>query len=411
MSKGTASIKAMLGRSAAMGALAALALAGGAAPAAAADPIKLGCVAALSGPAADIGNRLREGAELAVAAMSEIKGQPVQLIVRDSKGDPAVAQQQVESLVSDQKIVGLLCVSLSSEGAALSAAARAGRLAVPNIQASAVADDITGKSCNPWTFRTVPSATEIARAVAKYKDSRPDLAEGGWYTLASDYLYGRSSAKAFSEVPGVKLLGETFVPLDTTDWTPYLNKIATSGAKGLWLPVALGAPYIQLMTQANNLRMLERITVVAPTGLPQEFIDQLGENGVGMVEPASAVLMTEPATREVAESYHKARGKAPSEGALQSYVAASIMLQAVRDAAAQTPEGVRDALQKGRFKTIVGDVSFRPGDQQLLAPVWPARVEKLKAPVAGSQYGFVAVARYEAADLLPSVEQTGCRPR
>jgi len=384
--------------------------AGLAAPARAADPIRIGCLAALSGPGADIGNRLREGAELAVAATKTIDGRPVELVVRDSRSDPAVAQQQAASLAADG-VAGLLCVSLSSEGAALSAAARAGRLDLPDIQASAVADDITGKSCNPWTFRTVPSATEIARAVSRFQAGQPKLAEAGWYVLGSDYLYGRSSGKAFAAIPGIKLQGETYAPLDTTDWTPYLNKVMASGATGLWLPVALGSPYVQLMIAANTMRLLDRITVLTPTGLPQDLLEQLGANVVGVVEPASAVLMTQPDVVPVASAYAGAHGHAPSEGVLQSYVAADVMLQAIAAAKSPDPAAVRDALHAGKFHSIVGGFGFRAGDGQAEAPIWSARIEKLPAPVAGAGYGFVATARYEAAEVLPPLAETGCVPR
>lgn len=387
-----------------------LALLLGPAAAHAADPIRLGCIAALSGAGADIGTRLREGAELAVAARPDIAGRPVQLLVRDSKSDPATAQQQAASLQSEG-VSGLLCSSLSSEGAALSAAARAGRMPLPDILASAVADEITGKSCNPWTFRTVPSATTIAHAVARFTANQPKVSAGGFYILGSDYLYGRSSGRAFSEIPGIKLVGESYAPLDTSDWTPYLNKVSQSGATGLWLPVALGSPYVQLMVAANAMKLLQQVTVMAPTGLPQEIIDQLQDAAVGAVEPASAVMMTEPGSIPVAEAYRAKYGRAPSEGVLQSYVAASIMLQALAAAKDTSPTAVRDALQSGTFDTIVGPIRFRPGDQQAIAPVWSARIEKLATPVAGSAYAFAAVQRHAPEDVMPAFEQTGCVPR
>lgn len=376
----------------------------------AAEPIKLGCVAALSGAGADIGTRLREGAELAIAARPEIAGRPVQLLVRDSKSDPSVAQQQAAS-VQSEGVSGLLCSSLSSEGAALSAAARAGRMPLPNVLGSAVADEITGKNCNRWTFRVVPSATTIARAVARFTADQPKMSAGGFYILGSDYLYGRSSGRAFSEIPGIKIVGESYASLDTADWTPYLNKISQSGATGLWLPVALGSPYVQLMVAANGMKLLQQVTVMAPTGLPQEIIDQLGEAAVGAVEPASAVTMAEPASIPVADAYRAKYGRAPSEGVLQSYVAASIMLQAVAAAKDTTPAGVRDALQAGTFETIVGPIRFRAGDQQAVAPVWSARVERLAAPIAGSAYAFRAVQKHAPVDVMPPLEQTGCVPR
>jgi branched-chain amino acid transport system substrate-binding protein len=375
----------------------------------AADPIRIGCIAALSGAGAEIGNRQREGAELAVAETPAINGRPVELVVRDSRSNPSVAQQQAASLMSEG-VSGLLCVSLSSEGEALSAAARAGRLSIPDVQSSAVADSITGKSCNPWTFRTVPSATEIANAVARFQSDHPELG-AGWYILGSDYLYGRSSGKSFAAIPGVKVLGETYAPLDTTDWTPYLNKVLASGAKGLWLPVALGSPYVQLMNTANNLKLLEKFTVLAPTGLPQDLIDQLGASVSGIVEPASAAPMTLPELAPVVAAYVKAHGAAPSEGVLQSYVAATAMLQAIAAAKSAEPADVRDALQHGRFHTAVGDFGFRAGDQQALAPLWLAKIDNLPQPIGPARFGFATIKKYAPEEMLPPLTQTACVPQ
>ena len=140
------------------------------------------------------------------------------------------------------------------------------------------------------------------------------------------------------------------------------------------------------------------------------MLDQLGPAVVGLQEPASAVLLTSPKARAVAEAYQKATGRPPAEQGLQSYVGVNILLQAVAAAGDPTPEAVRVALQSGRFETMLGTVAFRPGDQQLLSPVWPARVEKLPGPVAGATYGFVATGKLTAEELLPPVADTGCRP-
>lgn len=374
----------------------------------AAEPIRIGCVAALSGPGASIGTRLKEGAELAIKNASKVGDRPLELIVRDSKGDPTVAQQQVRGLIQENGIVGLLCTTLSSEASALSAGARTGRLSVANIHSSALANEITGKYCNEWTFRTVPSADAISNAVSRFKTNDPTLAQAGWYILASDYLYGRSVAESFKALPNTKILGESYAPLETMDWTPYLNSIVASGAKGLWLPVANGAPYVQLLSQAKNLNLLERITILAPSGLPQDLVDQMGDSGVGIIEPASAVLLSAPATKPVAEDYFKTYARPASEQTLQSYIGANILVQAIQQAKQVTAEGVKTALQTGTFKTIVGDVKFRPGDQQIVAPVWSARIQKLPQPLAGANYTFISTAEYPPATYLPALESTGC---
>ena len=71
----------------------------GASVAQADEPLKIGVITTLSGPAAVVGQQLRNGFALAVKTMgSKLGGLPVEVIVADDEGKPDVAVGKVKAL-------------------------------------------------------------------------------------------------------------------------------------------------------------------------------------------------------------------------------------------------------------------------------------------------------------------------
>ena len=78
-----------------------------AAPAAAAEPVKIGVVTPLTGTYAPIGQQVRWGIELAakeINAAGGILGRPVELLFEDEEANPAVAVQKAEKLFQVAKV-------------------------------------------------------------------------------------------------------------------------------------------------------------------------------------------------------------------------------------------------------------------------------------------------------------------
>jgi branched-chain amino acid transport system substrate-binding protein len=77
------------------------------ASAARAAPIRVGFLAPLTGPASELGVSARLGAELAVAEINEVGGylgRPIELVVRDDRGDPKVGRQEALDLLQNEKV-------------------------------------------------------------------------------------------------------------------------------------------------------------------------------------------------------------------------------------------------------------------------------------------------------------------
>jgi branched-chain amino acid transport system substrate-binding protein len=75
--------------------------------AAAADPLRIGLIAPLSGGSADFGTSMQRGAQLAVEEINAVGGylgRPLELVVRDDRANPDAGRAAAEDLVEKQRV-------------------------------------------------------------------------------------------------------------------------------------------------------------------------------------------------------------------------------------------------------------------------------------------------------------------
>src|SRR6185312_166006 len=148
-----------------------------AAPASAAETVKIGVVMPLSGNAASAGQAAKAaielGAEIVNNAHPELKGLPlaataglpklggakIELDVADHQGDPSVGQQQTLRLITQEKVAAMLGAYQSN--VSFTATAVAERYGVPFVVGDSVAANITGRGYH-WVFRVTPVAGDFA---------------------------------------------------------------------------------------------------------------------------------------------------------------------------------------------------------------------------------------------------------
>jgi len=372
--------------------------------------IEIGCITPMSGAAAPIGRNLSAGAKFAVEQRPRINGWDIKLNIQDTVGDPANAVQKATALDGNPAVRALTCVGYSQEAAAVAGTLKTGRIAIPYIDGNNVGDNITGQFCSKWTFRTQATISTLINAQRNYLQRNPEVGKRGWYIIGSDSAYGNGMVQAFSKV-GAKLLGSNLAALDTTDWLPIINRALNSGADAIWLPVNFGTPLSQFLNQANQLGLLKQTRVFLPVGLSfLDAIQTLGPAGVGLTSAGFQVDMTLPSARDVVAAYHKATGEAPSQQTLQQIIATNIVLDAIAAAPNPTRDEIQKQLAQMEFKTITGPVRFRQPDQQAIMTLHEGTIQRLKEPMFGVNYSWIADRAYSSADVMPAVKDTGCNP-
>ena len=199
-------------------AFAALTLAAIAAPAQAADEIRIAHVYSKTGALEAYGKQtqvgLMMGLQYATGGTMMVAGKKIVVIEKDDQGKPDLGKSLLAAAYSDDKAD--LAIGPTSSGVALAMLPVAEEYKKILLVEPAVADSITGDKWNKYIFRTGRNSSQDAISNAVAMDSS-DISIA---MLAQDYAFGRDGVKAFKEaLKKSKIVHEEYLPPATTDFT------------------------------------------------------------------------------------------------------------------------------------------------------------------------------------------------
>ncbi len=186
----------------------------------------IGCVLPLTGVYSSFGNRALTGIELALHrfnAQSHVT--PIQLLIRDSKGDCDEAAKAVESLTLIDGVIGIIGPMVTAEFAA----AKAQALKVP-IMTLTQKPDVT--KIGDYVFRNFLTASLQVKSLVNY--AVQDLGLEKFAILYPDEAYGLSLMHRFWDElirQGAEVVGIESYTLEETDFSDPVRKLV-----GLYYP-------------------------------------------------------------------------------------------------------------------------------------------------------------------------------
>src|SRR5712692_9070282 len=213
------------------------------------ESLKVGVLTIRSGPATPVGDDILAGVQTATKMYGHGLGRSVELAVEDSLWNPQQAVTKATKLVQQNRVVAILGTSTIESLALLPVA---DRLGVPIVTSNSGSAAITRDRCSKWVFRTNPDELMSAAALQSLITGNPRLQNAKWFTIGHDYPWSRLVAGSVKGVKNLKYVGETFAPLDTSDWAPFIAQARTAGATAVVMPVTLGTPLLQFIQQARE---------------------------------------------------------------------------------------------------------------------------------------------------------------
>lgn len=341
---------------------------------AAADaPIKIGMIWAKTGPSVDQAEYMAQGGILALEQRNNmLLGRPAEIVWLDEP-NPQGAQQNAERLVGEHRVAGIVGGALSSFALAISAVAN--RAQVPYMAANAVAGEITGKSCNRYTFRLQAPTDAHTRALAPYCDAIGKK----WYLITSAFTFGQDikrSFEAYNRQNGGSVVGADEVPLGNRDYSSFILKIRAAKPD----VVIGGMPASDLTTflkQWNELGMRGRIPfaeiAVGNTdlwGVGPEAADGLYTMAWYYKDPNNTVE-----ERGMAEAYERKHRRPAADKTWLGWMGMKALLDSIEAAGSVEPAKVVAALEG--WKTKRGDIQsyYRDFDHQMIGQLLVASVK------------------------------------
>jgi len=205
-------------------AAAALLLLAAVTPAAAAEPIRIGFLAPLSGLFAQAGKDMLEGMQLGLEeAGLQVAGRKIELIAEDDESNNATAVAKYRKLVEHDRVHVFAGVLLVNIGYGL--APMIDRDQIPSLFLT-TPDDLTKRRRTKWMLRAALSASQPMHAMGDYASRT--LGYRKVVALAADNGYGHEQMAGFQRVfeeRGGKVVQKIWVPLNAQDFAPYISQL------------------------------------------------------------------------------------------------------------------------------------------------------------------------------------------
>jgi len=315
----------------------------------AADTIKIGVPVGLSGANSVVAPSVVQSAELAVEeinAKGGVLGRQLELVVADDASGAAGAQKAFDSLIFQKKADVL--ISMETSAARNAGLPIVNRGKTPYIYTSFY----EGHSCSRYMYVNawVPDQ-QVAPIVDHFMKDRNAKT---FFLIGSDYAFGRGMlefTKGYIAKKGGKLVGEEYLPMDGSDWTPIINKLKSAKPDAIITSTAGGAPNVTLTKQ------LRAAGINLPYGnlaVDEGTAKEMGADAEGIVISGSYLTnIDSPKNKEFLAAMRRKFGdklKTPNDLSVPQYEAIYLYKAAVEKVGGTDAEKVIPALAQVSFE-------------------------------------------------------------
>jgi branched-chain amino acid transport system substrate-binding protein len=345
-------------------------------PAAAQQPVKIGFITTLSGPAGYIGADIRDAFQLAIDIEGgTLGGIPVQLIVEDDGFKPGQGKQIADRFLKTENIK--LFSGLVFSNIALATVPDILDAGAIYVSPNAAPSNFAGKECHKnyyvvsWQNDTLHESGGQNATNLGYKRV---------FILAPNYQAGKDALAGFKRFFKGEIAGEVYTRLDQTDYAPDMAQIRAAKPDAVFQfhPGGLGIAFIRQYQQAGLLGSIPM--VVASPSVDVVILKAVGEAALGInISTQWNSDFDNPASKKFMAEWQKKFGgdRLPTYYASQAYdtaLAIAAALKATNGNVTNT-DAFRAAMLKADFQAVRGAFKFGP-NQHPIQDWYSARVEK-----------------------------------
>ena len=330
-----------------------------AAPTASAEELRIGFIAPMTGPFAQVGKDMVNGFEMYTEEVKgDFAGATVKFILEDDQAKPPTGVLKAEKLIRQDNVHMLVGGVLASTGYALAPVSTRDKVVyIPSVPAS---DDLTQRDSAkyPYLVRTGWTSSQPVHPFGEW------ACEQGYKkiaTIAADYAFGHETVggfqKAFEDCGG-KIIQKVWPPLGTIDFGPFIPTLKQDADAIFTLmvgPMSLQFPK-QLAASGNKKPVIGGGTSYDEFALPS-----MGDEVIGHVSTLqySAALDT-PKNAAFVKQYREKYGKVPSYFSEANYSTVQMIHEVMKKTGGKWPgaEEFVTAIASVKVDTPRGAVSL-----------------------------------------------------
>jgi branched-chain amino acid transport system substrate-binding protein len=327
------------------------------------ETVRIGHVAAMTGPVAHFGKDSENGARMAIDALNargaSIGGRKVkwQLVGEDDGGDPKQATAAAQKL-ADAKVNGV--IGHETSGTTIPASKIYFDNGIPQISASATNPKYTQQGFNT-AFRVVANDIQLGRALGRYAVKTMGVKRVA--VIDDRTAYGQGLATEFSNglrQQGVNVVAKEFTNDKATDFAAILTKVRASNPDLVFFGGmnAVAGPMLRQMKQLGmNVKMM------GGDGICSDEIHKLSggtmaDGQVVCAEAGGVEAAGQAAIDKFRADYRKRYGIDVQIIAPYSYDAVLAIAAAMDKANSSAPAKYLPVLSRIQYKGVTGNIAF-----------------------------------------------------
>ncbi len=296
-------------------------------------PIRVGLLAAKTGPLASGGIDM----ELALTMFlkereNTLAGRKVELIVADTAGVPATARTKAQELIEKNNIHCIIGPLAAFE--ALAIADYLTEKEIPTLGVAA-AEDMTQRHPSPWFVRLTSTSAQCAYPLAEY--SANELKYKKIVTIADDFAYGQATPDYGSYVAQVKSADAIF--------------LGTAGSNGF-----------RFLRQFIEYGLKDKMAVIGGmTALDESVLRNMGDEALGILTTSwYSAELDNPLNKVFAPAFRKQFKYDPGYYAASTYLSGEVLEAALKATKGNVDDkkALMTAIRGSNAETVRGLVKF-----------------------------------------------------
>lgn len=332
----------------------------------------------------------------------------IDVVAADHQNKPEIANSKAQELYDRQHADVILDVPTSSAALAVATVAETKKKVF--IDVGAATTELTGKSCNKYTFHYGYNSYMLAHGTGS--EVTKDGADS-WYIVYPDYAFGQDMTETFSaaiEASGGTVVASDPTPFPNDNFSTFLLKAPGLDPKPKVLgTMHAGGDLINLVKQYNEYKLRDKGVDLALGLLALSDIHSLGPDALaGTRYTTMWVWSFDDQTRAWADRMQTKLGKRPTSNMAANYSAALQYLEAVQRAGTDNADEVVKQLEGRQIEDMfVRDGTIRAQDHLLVHDAYLAQVKPSSEVAEEWDYEKV-VKTIPAAEAFPAQPDPAC---
>ena len=327
------------------------------AQAASGEPIKIGAIISITGPAAGLGVPERNVlvmTEKVINATGGVKGRPIQVIIRDDATNPDTALSQANDLIFGQKVVAILGATITAPTVAIGGVTH--KVKLPHLAFSGIGPVIEReRKC----VLHMPVSQELhARALLAYARSIGAKKLGVLHDAGVGNIV-LAELRRLLDTYGAAIVAAEKFEFGATDITTQAAKVKAAQPDAIIVVTASATPF----RDVRRLQMTQPI-IAHMASSTYEYVNAMGKTADNIVFPEFLVAEDPlPHQRDFVELSKKERGALPKNVDAFVWDSLHVLRQALAKAGPGAEgEKICEAIRQTPYAGVFANYNFAADD-------------------------------------------------